>query len=64
MQVTLISVGHSIIADVQARSVSLVGVLRVCDLLISKRYPRGLSVWSLHVLPVSPRVGTLTKNMQ
>ena len=32
-------------------------------------YPRrgwrkGLSVWSLHVLPVSPRVGTLTKNMQ
>ena len=24
----------------------------------------GLSVWSLHVLPVSPRVGTLTKNMQ
>ena len=27
-------------------------------------WQKGLSVWSLHVLPVSPRVGTLTKNMQ
>ena len=29
--------------------------------LLHNEAPQGLSVWSLHVLPVSPRVNTLTK---
>ena len=40
-----------------------VGRVLSCHQLLYPRWDwqKGLSVWSLHVLPVSPRVDTLTK---